>query len=474
MRRLSERVKFGMKRAYENGKVLGNSNIYGYTKENGKLEIDEDSAKFVRDIFELYASGKYGYRTLARMLNEMGYTNTIGQEINPATLKGILTNPKYKGYYHGRLTESNDYKKKKSVKLPESERLLYKDDSIPAIVSEELWERANAVVSERTEKYKKKNGGNQQKFAYSGKIKCEEHGTYHYRKVWKDRKVPAESWCCRVYLAKGRKACSTPIIYTRDIDSIMEYIGNDLLNDKEKYISSVDKLLSLYENAENGNVDYSKEIGKLNKDLEKLASKKEKLLELYTDGDIEKTDYLTSNTRLTENVNKLKESIDKLITEEKNSSNTEALLGQAKEFFQKLSNENFNTKDVAQEMLEEILVLEGSTKDLIKIKITMKYGEILPAVIARTNILYGVTEVSPIVGSEEQSNDLVKYLKEEMQKEDGDVWELNMFGKSMHDLVKEGLNNKLYQMPEDTPQKIQETLQKIINDGRGTMICILL
>lgn len=84
------------------------------------------------------------------------------------------------------------------------------------------------------------------------------------------------------------------------------------------------------------------------------------------------------------------------------------------------------------------------------------------------------TEVSPIVGSEEQSRDLINYLKEEMKKENGDVWELNMFGKSMHDLVKEGLNNKLYQMPEDTPEKIQETLQKIINDGRGTMICILL
>lgn len=84
------------------------------------------------------------------------------------------------------------------------------------------------------------------------------------------------------------------------------------------------------------------------------------------------------------------------------------------------------------------------------------------------------TEVSPIVGTEEQSRDLVNYLKEEMKKENGDVWELNMFGKSMHDLVKEGLTNKLYRMPEDTPEKIQETLQKIINEGRGTMICILL
>ncbi len=105
-----------------------------------------------------------------------------------------------------------------------------------------------------------------------------------------------------------------------------------------------------------------------------------------------------------------------------------------------------------------------------------KYGVKVKAKAASLHMIRAdiETEVSPIVGSEEQSNDLINYLKDEMQKENGDVWELNMFGKSMHDLVKEGLNNKLYQMPEDTPEKIQETLQKIINEGRGTMICILL
>lgn len=105
-----------------------------------------------------------------------------------------------------------------------------------------------------------------------------------------------------------------------------------------------------------------------------------------------------------------------------------------------------------------------------------KYGVKVKAKAASLHLIRAdiETEVSPIVGTQEQSLDLIRYLKDEMQKDNGDIWELNMFGKSMHDLVKEGLNNKLYQMPEDTPEKIQETLQKIINDGRGTMICILL
>lgn len=84
------------------------------------------------------------------------------------------------------------------------------------------------------------------------------------------------------------------------------------------------------------------------------------------------------------------------------------------------------------------------------------------------------TEISPIVGTEKQSEELVEYLKEEMNKGAGKIWELNMFGKSMHDLVKEGLQNKLYRMPEDAQMKLQEALQKIINEGNGGLICIIL
>jgi len=84
------------------------------------------------------------------------------------------------------------------------------------------------------------------------------------------------------------------------------------------------------------------------------------------------------------------------------------------------------------------------------------------------------TEVSPIVGTEKQSEELVKYLLEEFENDTAKIWETNIFGKSLHELVKEGLSNKLMRMPEDAQFKIQETLQRIINDGSGGLICIIL
>ena len=84
------------------------------------------------------------------------------------------------------------------------------------------------------------------------------------------------------------------------------------------------------------------------------------------------------------------------------------------------------------------------------------------------------TEVSPIVGTEKQSEDLVHYLLNEFDESPEKIWESNIFGKSLHELVNESLHNKLSRMPEDAQFKLQETLQKIINEGSGGLICIIL
>ena len=91
--------------------------------------------------------------------------------------------------------------------------------------------------------------------------------------------------------------------------------------------------------------------------------------------------------------------------------------------------------------------------------------------IIRANIQ---TEVAPIVGTEKQSEDLINNILSEFETDPTKIWESNIFGKSLHELVNEGLQNKLYRMPEDAQQKLQETLQKIINEGNGGLICILL
>lgn len=84
------------------------------------------------------------------------------------------------------------------------------------------------------------------------------------------------------------------------------------------------------------------------------------------------------------------------------------------------------------------------------------------------------TEISPIVGTEKQSEELLKYLLDEFKSDPTRIWSTNMFGKSLHDLVKEELQNKLFMMSEDTRSKLQRTLQKIINEGGGGLICIIL
>lgn len=84
------------------------------------------------------------------------------------------------------------------------------------------------------------------------------------------------------------------------------------------------------------------------------------------------------------------------------------------------------------------------------------------------------TEVSPIVGSEKQSEELVNYLLSEFESDPKKIWESNIFGKSLHELVNEGLQNKLARMPEDAQGKLQETLERIVNEGSGGLICIIL
>lgn len=84
------------------------------------------------------------------------------------------------------------------------------------------------------------------------------------------------------------------------------------------------------------------------------------------------------------------------------------------------------------------------------------------------------TEVNPIVGSEKQSEDLVRYLLREFEENPTKIWESNIFGKSLHELVNEGLHNKLSRMPADARAKLQEAIQRIINDGCNGLICLIL
>jgi len=105
-----------------------------------------------------------------------------------------------------------------------------------------------------------------------------------------------------------------------------------------------------------------------------------------------------------------------------------------------------------------------------------KYGVKLCASAPSIHMLKAniTTEVAPIVGSESQSEELVMYLLNEFEEDPKKIWDSNIFGKSLNELVNEGLRNKLYHMPVDARMKLQETLERVINEGCSGLVCIIL
>ena len=285
-RKLSSRVKFGHRQAIENGHVLGSSNITGYKKDNCKLVIVENEAKFIKTLFELYSSGKYGFQKLSKKLSELGYLNKKGKLYDKDSLKRMIENPKYKGYYRAKTYEILDYRTKRRKKNSLDDQVLYKckDGSIPAIISEELWDQANKILKSRTKGYESNNywsGG--LKYAFSSKIYCKEHNT-NFQRSHGSKNKNRPTWSCSMYLQHRLAACESPIIAETDLYNIMSSIMNNIIPQKKRII---DNMLKLYENIDRTN-DYDKELELLNNNIKIIEQKKSMALDLIFNGDISK------------------------------------------------------------------------------------------------------------------------------------------------------------------------------------------
>ena len=124
------------------------------------------------------------------------------------------------------------------------------------------------------------------------------------------------------------------------------------------------------------------------------------------------------------------------------------------------------TPSIDELILEEPEMVKQGSRFGVKLKATAPSIHLI-----KTNV---ATEVSPIVGSEKQSEELVNYLLSGFENDPKQIWESNIFGKSLHELVNEGLQAKLAKMPEEAQVKLQETLERIVNEGSGGLICIIL
>lgn len=313
VRKLSSRVKFGHAQSIKNGVVLGNSRFYGYDKKDGKLIINEEEAKMIREIFKLYATGEWSTHKLESYLYESGYRNHNGEKILNRTIQSIIQNPKYKGYFCGGKVKIVDMFTKKQEFLPQSEWVMYKDDgdTVPAIVSEEIWNMANKIYQQRSEVVKsRKTSIKSADNLFTGKIICGHDG---HRYWLKERMIGGKldaQWRCSKKMNDGAQTCPSFSVHEQDLifmlaDVLNEDIGN--FNDV------VEEYMTLYKNAVNANADDSKNtIETLNKKLQTEEQKKNKLLDLLLSDLIDANDFKIKNNDISKNIKIIQEKIEKL------------------------------------------------------------------------------------------------------------------------------------------------------------------
>ena len=385
VRKLSERTKFGFKRSIEKGRVLGTDNIWGYKKDDGKLVIDEEESKVVKEIFEVYANDeKIGLKNLSLYLKDKGMINRNGNPIHQNTLKKIIQNPKYKGFYTGGLSTVIDYRSKKRNFNNPSEWKVYEDTTaVPPIVNKELWEKANKKLLERSKSasmYQK----HQTKYALSGKIYCEKHECGFVRKV-KHYKTKGDiiRWICQDYNNTGRKNCPTPFILENDIYNILL----NVFKSYEKYKNEISKeLLSFYNEILFNENTTNKEI-ELQNQIDSLLSKKEKLLDLALDVILRKEDLKTKNVLVENEITDLKAKLEELQKQAIKKKNQKQYLNVLNENILKnlVVTEN-NLEQYIEKFLDKIIVKDNenkselqiilNTKELIDIKMSDKLRQL--------------------------------------------------------------------------------------------------
>ena len=387
VRKLSERLKFGFRQAVKNGHVLGNDRLWGYDKKNCILTINEAEAPVIRRIFDLYANQQMGIRRISQTLYDEGYTSRQGNAFNVLTIRHVLQNPKYKGWYCANKSQTVDYRSKRKVFLDESEWVMYPDASIPAIVPEELWDRANALYRHRSEEQRQKANGASyhNRYPYSGKIVCEEHGTSYYRQVLKSQKGEKEVWQCRVYRDRGRAACSAPQIRSAELDQIMARIFDQLAQNKQAIVEAVMKVIQSVPDEH----DYQRDALRLEEDLAAIHAKKDRLLEISIAGAITIDEFKKRNDGFNEQIQKLEEQLTVLRQEEQKSKASVEQLDKIKDaLHEELSFKNGINSALVTTILDHIVVKKGSTKEKLLLDIHLKFGDPYGVVFDRENFSF--------------------------------------------------------------------------------------
>lgn len=368
VRKISERVRFGFKRAIEHGVVLGSNRFWGYQKQDGKLVINEKEAEIVRLIFDLYANQRMGIRTIAKYLTEHEYQNSNGNAFSFSTIRGILCNPKYKGYYCGRKSSKIDYKLKEIKHFSQDEWVMYKDEeNVPPIVTEELWDKANLLLAKRSAAQSSEDKGSyQNRYSYSGKIFCGIHKEPYYRSLYRYPSGNKEVWQCQEYNRKGKSGCSSPILYTTELDDILRQILDELSIHK---VDIIQELIQLYTEIGTG-AKTEEDLARCKVGIDEILRRKDKLLDLSIDGRISDDEFTLRNDRFNREVEQLRRQLAKLEQDKlKNQGMMQSIDVLRQALTKELDFMDGFSSGVIDALLDHIDVFQGDEKNQVKVAV---------------------------------------------------------------------------------------------------------
>lgn len=356
-RDLSSKINNAHEYRQKNGTtVLINNNTYGYVKNPDKsVSIHPEEAEMIRKIYRLAAQG-CGSRTISKILYQDGIRNRNGNQLEESSIRRIIKNPLFKGVVVMNKRHF-DFEKKKEIKNPESE-WIYHQGLVPAIVEEELWEKANKML--KLSAAQVKGAGRQKKhrelYDFSGKLICGECGAPYYKTFRRQYANPEHvivEWRCSSYLKHGRKkqevaegtnqskewgadeqelrrgqitGCDNIHLKQEGLERMMRELSGQLFawQDEENMIRRIIKILS--EVLLTGETHLKK--GEVEKNLMAVRNRKSRLLDLLLDNTISKQGYKSKQKELEQEEQRWTERLERMdVEEEKIRQTKERLVG---------------------------------------------------------------------------------------------------------------------------------------------------
>lgn len=384
-RKISNRVRFGHHQAIKNGTVLGTNNMFGYNKKDGKLTINEEEAEFIKELFEMYATGKFSMKQMEKHFYEKGIRNRKGKKLSHSTMGNIIRNPKYKGYFVGNKVVITDLFTKKQKFLPEDEWVIYKDETgetVPAIVSEEIWDKANEVLYMRSQDVITAQHKTVHQNLFTGKLICAHCGKPYYRKdaVGKGGEKMSK-WVCSGKINNGADSCPSHAIYESEIKPVIEDIFKSGQQNIEELSACVLNLVSeLLESNDNKN-----ELISLNKQLETQHKMKTKLLKFNAEGNMSDSEFFRMTKECDEEISKLQAQIDTIKNSEKTEQEMKKELSNIKAIL-KAAEKHIDGEEIDKAFIERYIkeIIIYPEKDITRLEIHLNAGTSVSKILENT------------------------------------------------------------------------------------------